>query len=174
MTPFENLRVGSWVAIIATNPREPQVIQQGPLMMMKQQEPLAWESVDGRPYQIQAISLPFMALYCPVNQHVFPIDYRRCELQLLEENYVRIFKTATMDQRGLHPVEKVKDIYRNTPREQFPIADEDESTQPNVQNLNPNNKAFLSCPRCGSPMSRLLHDSFVCTNPECRSEPTYG
>lgn len=112
MAPFENLMVGSWVAICAViENEEVQVSEMGPWITVTGRNPEHWCNVDGRPYQIHAISLPFMALYCPVNKHLFPIDYRRVEFQLLDKAYVLAFSNAKATQCGLVPGCLPKDHY---------------------------------------------------------------
>jgi hypothetical protein len=69
--------------------------------------------VDGRPYQILAVSLPFVVLYCPINKHAFPVDKRYLEFQILDRAYVEIFKKGSINHYGgsFAPAELPRGLY---------------------------------------------------------------
>jgi hypothetical protein len=87
MTPVENLKVGHWVAIVDCKVRR------------RQEFP-----IDGRPWQVASISLPFVCL--ADGQYMFSLDVRSYDLQRLTTHYVkRIIDTSQCPHSPEHPTE---------------------------------------------------------------------
>lgn len=92
MLQLDDLEVNLWVAFRELPKRPPILHKHDDIIVgMQPHIPKGWESVDGRPYQIKAICLPFLALYCPLSKCHFSIDSRGIVFQKMSMSFVNIF-----------------------------------------------------------------------------------
>ena len=115
MTHFDDLEVGSWVTVTRHRPLPIEIevkpvddngdtIQTGPIRVPLQQQSEHWAyDINGLPYQIQRIQLPFVVLYSPTMRTMFALDKRQVEFMLMTSDYVETFKSANVTQNTIVP-----------------------------------------------------------------------
>lgn len=91
-TPIDDLKVGMWIAVSHTEESGGDMMS--PFSMFRSNRGV---QIDGRPLQIQAISLPFIAVTDGVNR--MPLDIRTVEVQKLDKAYVKLLRQNERRQR---------------------------------------------------------------------------
>lgn len=85
MTPVENLKIGNFVAVVRSRGTEARAEEMWSRPQVR---------YDGEPLEVQAISLPFMAV-SNSDGDIFSLDMRDVEVQKLNHRYVAWMQEAT-------------------------------------------------------------------------------
>lgn len=113
ITSMDDLQVGSWVTVVSVHSKPITVDTEFGEKVLGVETPDYWTySVNGIPYQIIEIQLPFVVMYCQVVRTLFTLDKRLCEFMLMSESYVKTFTTAQPSKSSLLPAALPKNIFQ--------------------------------------------------------------
>lgn len=110
--PVDDIQVGEWVIITAVENSSPQLVTNGAMGAVVSEGERY--DIDGRGYQVRAISQPFILLWCPLFGTLRSLDLRRVTLADLDAQYVRVLSAAQIRQGVLYidgPVEAPEKLY---------------------------------------------------------------
>lgn len=147
----DDLQPELWVAITALRNMEdwaPKVIalsEHGPVVM--QRTPPSYLCVSGVPYQIKAVDLPFLVLWCPVQRVVFPADFRYMMLKRLDKDYVACFLDGCLVEEGFRPASALEP-HSQLLSEAVPRCPRCHGVVKRVKVKDAQGRAYY-CPRCG-------------------------
>lgn len=88
-SPVDSLFVGNWIAIVGLKEQPKDAHTVSDMVFAVQQGPPEEPDWDGRPYQIKAVSLPFLLLEAGGRRTT--VDVRKYSVQKLSKKYVQMF-----------------------------------------------------------------------------------
>jgi hypothetical protein len=115
----DDLRIGLWIAIHAIRPPEektPDMPDMGFVMVqahMQPRQPKPWEKyvVDGLPYMVLSINLPYVIAWDGVCDRITCLDTRYLDLMALSQDYVHAIMNCDKTSSYLVPTHLPKDVY---------------------------------------------------------------
>lgn len=145
-TRVDDLRVGMWVAITATEEPEPSPFGYG--LGFPGSKPSLTPLVDGKPLKIVALSLPFICVTDGHHRHA--LDVRNVAFQRLSPKYVKALlgRGLYTDEHGMYAV-----VDRDAKRKRKRAKAKDERVCPicgeRMHELLSNELWYLTCSQCG-------------------------
>lgn len=117
MKRIDDLQVGEWVIFTAVENEQPELVTEGMMGAIIAPACDRYE-VDGRGYQVRAISMPFALLWCPIYQTLRSFDLRRVTLTSLDKSFVDVLLSANLRSGILHlpgPIPTPKKLFDDVP-----------------------------------------------------------